>query len=243
MKPNYRNRFLAALRGTSVSSAIAAGFIAITIVPSHSATLTWDISPGTVGAGNGTITGGAGNWDTTPTLGNWTADAGANNVAWNNATLDGAVFTSTGGTVTQAGVAVNNITFNSTGYTVTGGTLTMGGAAPKITTNSDATVSSILGGTAGLTKDGSGVLSIPTKATYTGGTIVNAGVLNLTGGGDPGMTGAVGHARPLVLRHGVGAVKSGAVPLGCRRCRGCVLRGPGSPRMRCPRWCWRRWCC
>ncbi len=188
MKPNYRNRFLAALRGTSVSSAIAAGFIAITIVPSHSATLTWDISPGTVGAGNGTITGGAGNWDTTPTLGNWTADAGANNVAWNNATLDGAVFTGTGGTVTQAGVAVNNITFNSTGYTVTGGTLTMGGAAPKITTNSDATVSSILGGTAGLTKDGSGVLSIPTKATYTGGTIVNAGVLSLTGGGGAGGT-------------------------------------------------------
>jgi fibronectin-binding autotransporter adhesin len=188
MKPNYWNRFFAALQRATVSPALVAGFIAITILPSHSATLTWDISPGTVGAGNGTVTGGAGAWDTTPTLGNWTTDDGANNVAWNNATLDGAIFGGTGGTVTQAGVAVNNITFNGTGYTVAGGTLTMGGAAPKITTNSDATVSSVLAGTAGLTKDGSGILSIPTKATYTGGTIVNAGVLNLTGGGGAGGT-------------------------------------------------------
>jgi fibronectin-binding autotransporter adhesin len=189
MKPNYRNRFLAALQCNSVSSVLVAGFIAITIQSAGSATLTWDISPGTVGAGNGTITGGAGTWDTTPTLGNWTVDGGANNVAWvNNPTPDGAIFSGTGGTVTQAGVSVNNITFGSTGYTVTGGTLTMAGVAPKITANSDATISSVLGGTAGFTKDGSGILSIPTKATYTGGTIVNAGVLNLTGGGGSGGT-------------------------------------------------------
>lgn len=190
MKPNYRNRFLAALHRTSVSSSLAAGFITtITVLPSHSATLTWDVSPGTVGVGNGSITGGTGTWDTTPSLGNWTADGGANNVAWvNNATPDGAIFEGTGGTVTQAGVSVNNITFNSTGYTVTGGTLSMGGTSPKITANSDATVSSIIAGTTGLTKDGSGILSIPTKATYTGSTIVNAGVLNLSGGGGPSGT-------------------------------------------------------
>ena len=43
---------------------------------------TWDITPGTVGAGNGITTGGSGPWNTTN--GTWTNDAGASNIAWNN---------------------------------------------------------------------------------------------------------------------------------------------------------------
>ncbi len=201
MKPNLRNRFLAALYQSSVPSALAAGFIGITILPSYSATLTWDITPGTVGAGNGTITGGTGTWDTS--LGNWTLDAGANNVAWvNNNPPDNAIFGGAAGTVTQGGMTVNTITFDTAGYTVgpNTNTLNLGGASPRITANADATVSSVLAGTTGLTKDGSGILSIPTKATYTGNTVVNAGVLNLSGGG--GNTGTI---------RGTATVNNGAI--------------------------------
>lgn len=184
MKPNRWNRFLAAFQGAPLSSALVVTLIGLAAQPAHSATLTWDVAPGTTGAGNGTITGGAGNWDTTPSLGNWTADGGANNVAWvNGVTPDIAVFGGTAGIVTQAGIVTNGLIFNTAGYTVTGGTLTLGGTSPKITTAADATISSVLAGTAGMTKDGAAILNIPTKATYTGNTIVDAGVLNLTGGG------------------------------------------------------------
>lgn len=50
------------------------------------ATYTWDITPGTVGAGNSTLEDGAGAWNTTGTNGVWTNDGGANNVAWVNNT-------------------------------------------------------------------------------------------------------------------------------------------------------------
>ena len=51
------------------------------------ANVTWDITPGTVGTGNGTITDGPGTWDTS--TGNFTTDGGATNVAWNNTTNAG----------------------------------------------------------------------------------------------------------------------------------------------------------
>ena len=189
MKPNRWNRFLAAFQTAPVSSALVVSLIGLVAQPVHSATLTWDVAPGTTGVGDGAITGGVGNWDTTPSLGNWTSDGGANNVAWvNGVTPDIATFGGTGGIVTQAGIVTNGLIFNSAGYSVAGGTLTLGGTTPKITTAVDATVSSVLAGTAGMTKDGAAILNIPTKATYTGDTIVNAGVLNLTGGGGPSGT-------------------------------------------------------
>jgi fibronectin-binding autotransporter adhesin len=184
MKPNRWNRFLAAFQCVPLSSSLVISLIGLAAQPVHSATLTWDVTPGTTGVGDGAITGGVGNWDTTPSLGNWTSDGGANNVAWvNGVTPDIAVFGGTAGIVTQAGIVTNGLIFNTAGYSVAGGTLTLGGTTPKITTAADATVSSVLAGTAGMTKDGAAILNIPSKATYTGNTIVNAGVLNLTGGG------------------------------------------------------------
>ncbi len=183
MKSNRLNRYFATVQVASVSIVVSALF-GLSASLGHSASLTWDIAPGTVGAGNGAITGGVGIWDTTPSLGNWTADGGATNVAWvNNITPDGAIFQGTGGVVTQAGVVVNNLTFSTTGYSVTGGTLTLGGASPKITATADATMASIMAGSAGLIKDGAGILTISTQATYTGNTTVNAGILSLGGGG------------------------------------------------------------
>lgn len=50
----------------------------IIIAPSS----TWDIAPGTAGAGNGSITSAAGTWNTTTA--NWTNDGGATNAVWVN---------------------------------------------------------------------------------------------------------------------------------------------------------------
>ena len=64
-------------------------------------TFTWDITPGTIGAGDSAITGGTGAWNTSN--GNWTTDAGVNNVSWINAgsaPYNNAVFGGTAGTVT-----------------------------------------------------------------------------------------------------------------------------------------------
>lgn len=186
MKPNSRNRILAALRSSAPVTFVASALFASPDSAS-SATYTWDLAPGTAGAGNGTITGGAGVWDASAA--NWTGDAGTTNQSWpNNAlTPDGATFQGTGGAVTQGGIFVNNITFATAGYSITAGTLTLSGTTPKITATADATISSVLAGTAGLIKEGAGTLSISTRATYSGNTTVNGGILSLTGGGgEPG---------------------------------------------------------
>jgi len=142
--------------------------------------LTWDTSPGTVGAGDSSITGGTGTWNTTTALGNWTADGGANNIAWVNANNDGAIFGGTAGTVTVTSVTANSLTFNTTaGYIVTGSTITLAGTTPTITANVDAKISSVLAGTLGLVKSGAGTLTLSAANTYTGGTTINAGTLNL----------------------------------------------------------------
>ena len=60
----------------------ALAVVGISAGPAMAADVTWDITPGTVGAGDSAITGGTGTWDTT--TGNWTTDGGANNVAWDN---------------------------------------------------------------------------------------------------------------------------------------------------------------
>ena len=61
-------------------------------------------------------------------------------------------------------------------------TLTMGtGSSPSVTVNQNtATVSAPLAGTAGLTKNGAGTLTLAGTNTYTGTTNINAGTLNFS---------------------------------------------------------------
>ena len=161
----------------ALALAIAASFAG----SASAASLTWDITPGAIGAGDGIITGGTSAWDLSN--GNWTIDGGANNIGWVNANNDTAVFGDTAGTVTLGvPITAGGLTFNTTGYTVTGSTLTLGGATPTILVGSGmtATVSSILAGTTGLTKSGTGILVLSADNTYTGGTTVSAGTLLYT---------------------------------------------------------------
>src|SRR5437660_609188 len=89
----------------------------------------------------------------------------------------------TAGTVTiNAPVTAHNLTFNTSGYTVArtlANTLTLAGATPTTSMASgiSATISSVIAGTAGLTKAGLGTLTVSGANTYTGATAVNAGTL------------------------------------------------------------------
>ena len=148
---------------------------ALTCITAHAATLTWDITPGIVGAGDSAITGGAGIWDLSN--GNWTVDAGVNNIAWTDG--DSAILGGTAGTVTLGTpVSVDTITFNS-GYTIAGGTMTFSTAAPTITANGTlGTISSVVAGANGLSFNATGGVA----GTYLDGTNTYSGVTNVNSG-------------------------------------------------------------
>lgn len=82
---------------------------------SAQAQLTWDITPGVVGAGDNAITSDAGTWDVA-TTGNWTSDAGANNVVWTDGS--DAIFGDAGAnynvTIADGGVTVGDLTYEGT---------------------------------------------------------------------------------------------------------------------------------
>ena len=133
---------------------------------SHAASLTWN---------NGAATG---NWNTTDL--NWSGAA-----TWNNATPDQAVFGATGvGTVNlTTAITANKLTFNTAGYTISGNSLTPGGTTPTLTANADATISSVLAGSATITKNGAGKLTLTGANTLTGTVAVTQGTVELGSGG------------------------------------------------------------
>lgn len=143
-------------------------------------TLTWDSS----GLNPNAPVDGAGAWDTTSALwSNGTVDS-----IWNNAGNDIAVFGSSNGaagTVTVDTITAGGLTFNaatSGSYLLSGGTLTLGGSTPTITTNANAEISSAIAGTTGLTKAGSGVLTLSGTNSFTGGLKLNAGTVSFSAG-------------------------------------------------------------
>ncbi len=119
MKPNHpKTKLMQSSRNRKISLALAGSIAALLAAPAaHAASLTWDITPGTVGVGNGSVTGGGGTWDTTN--GNWTTDGGANNIAWVNANLDTAVFGGALGAVALgSNIDVGGLRFDTTGYSI-----------------------------------------------------------------------------------------------------------------------------
>ena len=117
-----------------------------------------------------TWNGGSGNntyWDVT----NGPLNNAAFNTASLNATVNGSVYT-------------NGITFQQAG-SLSGGTINLAGTTPTITTNANASVSSVFVGSNGLLKTGNGTLSLTNFNTYTGATIVSGGRLQLGPAPDP----------------------------------------------------------
>ncbi|MCW1925732.1 autotransporter-associated beta strand repeat-containing protein [Luteolibacter arcticus] len=141
--------------------------------------MTWDSS----GANPLAPVDGAGTWNTAVV--NWSD--GLADVLWPNTNADIAIFganNGAAGTIAVGTVTANGITFNAAGsgsYALSGGTITFGGTTPTITANVDASIGSQLSGGAGLTKEGTGILTLSSATNnYTGGTTVNAGTLRIT---------------------------------------------------------------
>ena len=143
----------------------------------------------------GSVVGGVGYWQLGPT--NWTDAAGAASAAWGG--VD-AVFAAGPATVTinngPGVVNANFLQFAVGGYSVGGGTLTLTGAAPTIRVGDGtaagaayiATISSVIAGSGGLTKTDLGALILSGNNTFTGGLILNGGLLGVSADanlGDP----------------------------------------------------------
>jgi autotransporter-associated beta strand protein len=135
---------------------------------------------------NGLIEGGAGTWNLTNS--NWTDADGAMNGAM--APAPGfAVFQGAGGVVTidnGAGrVGATGLQFASNGYALKGGALELSGAQATIRVgdgsaagaNTSATIAASLTGGATLVKADLGTLFLTGTNSYTGGTVVQAGIL------------------------------------------------------------------
>ncbi len=140
--------------------------------------LYWDTNGATAGLG------GVGLWDASSL--NWNIES-AGTAAPVAPTADRElIFSGTGGTVTLgSGAAANaGITFSSNGYTLSGSALALGGAAPATITVTSAlhtvTIASAVSGSAALRKSGSGKLMLTGTNSFTGGTTVAAGVLEIT---------------------------------------------------------------
>ncbi|WP_342250184.1 autotransporter outer membrane beta-barrel domain-containing protein [Sphingomonas sp. OTU376] len=146
----------------------------------------WD---GNGARGDSVITGGTGVWQAGGGNDNWTLDTGAANSAYTDGNF--AIFMAAPGTVTvDAGLGAVNASgmqFASSGYLVTGDGI--GLVAPQsIVRVGDgtaagagytATIASALGGSGQLVKTDLGTLVLTGVNSYTGGTAINGGVLQV----------------------------------------------------------------
>src|SRR4029077_14481076 len=144
-------------------------------------------TPGSIAFGRG----GNGTWNNVPTNTNWTTQDGTHNAAWGNGF---AIFAGTAGTVTLGdNIHFTGMQFLTDGYLVEApGSQTLL-AAPDTKIRTDvgvtATISAPIAndsGPAKLTKTDAGTLVLVGNNTYTGGTTIEAGTLQLGNGGTSG---------------------------------------------------------
>ena len=149
----------------------------------------WDTNGVTAGAGGATPTG---TWSSGGTT--WsTSSAGTAATSAVTTTTGDDLYFSAGTDATGTWICTlsstenaGSLTFEEGSVTISGGTqLTFGNTGNGIntTTSGTTTISSVIGGSAGLTKNGSGKLVLTSGNSYTGGTILNTGQI------DVGITG------------------------------------------------------
>ena len=153
--------------------------------------LYWDTNGASAGLG------GVGLWDASSL--NWNIESAGTAAPIAPAADREIIFSGTGGAVTLGtGAAANaGITFSSNGYSLIGSVLALGGPAPATITVSSAlhtvTIASAISGSAGLRKTGAGKLVLTGSNSFTGGTTITAGVLEISsdqslGGSISGLT-------------------------------------------------------
>jgi outer membrane autotransporter protein len=149
----------------------------------------WD---GTGPAGDNVVQGGSGVWTAAAT--NWTLPNGALNAAYDPTAL--AVFAAAPGTVTVNGpVSAAGMQFAVDGYHLSGDAITLTGGASSTIRVGDgsaagagyvATIDNVLTGATTLTKTDLGTLVLTGTNSYSGGTNITAGTLQLGNGGSAG---------------------------------------------------------
>ncbi len=166
----------------------------------------WDPSPNSIDAYPGY--GGPGTWETAASWWNGSADAGW--TTGNTATFAGAA----GGTVTLGNPeTADGLTFTTSGYTLSGNTLTLSGPLPAITvpTAGAVAIACVITGSAGLTENGVGTLTLSAANTFTGGISINGGALTMSGSGDLGDNGSdVGSFAGAIVDNGAFTYSSSA---------------------------------
>lgn len=139
-------------------------------------------------AGNGVVDGGTSTWDLLAT--HWTGADGAANAPWQSGF---AVFQGAAGTVTLGqNVSFSGMQFSTDGYRIAGNGFSLAGAQDTIV-NVDpfvkATIDAPLvngSGTTALTKSGTGTLILTANNSYSGGTVIDSGTLQIGNGGTSG---------------------------------------------------------
>jgi autotransporter-associated beta strand protein len=163
--------------------ALTTALALILVAPSSAASLRWGPSG----------SGGSGTWDANETV-QWFN--GVNSVKWPAAggVDDDAVFAGSPGTISIAngGITANDIAFNTTGYSIQGQTITLNGSSPSITTAGGviSEISSMIAGSAGLAKAGTGTLILRGNNSFSGNVVLGdtsggiaSGTLRITHGG------------------------------------------------------------
>jgi outer membrane autotransporter protein len=164
---------------------------------------------GTTTVADGTIHGGTGTWRVGPT--NWTNANGSSASAWGS---QFAVFQNNPANVTVDGsagaIVTTGMQFIGTGWNVGGDAITLDGVGGNTIVrvgdgtgagvSHTATIASVLAGNSRLIKDDLGTLILTGANTYTGGTRINNGVLQIGNGGTTGsITGDVLNSAALVF--------------------------------------------
>src|SRR3954469_3117135 len=155
-------------------------------------------------------TGGAGTWDNTNA--NWSSVvAGPLDYTWQSNGNERANFVdgtgTAAGTVTLgAPITAYGLNFGTANYVIAGGgnTLTFTGPGGIINNSVAATINAQIAGTVGLTKTGSGTLTLNAANTYSGTTTVSGGTLV----GVAQSSGSPFSSGPITLNNGILQVKA-----------------------------------
>ena len=129
---------------------------------------------------NDTVNGGTGTWDAATT--NWTNQNGSATAPWDSGF---AVFTGAAGTVTVAGAqAFTGLQFITDGYQLVAGTggalMPVGTALVRVDPGVTAEIAAPITGTGGINKADAGTLVLSGSNSYSGGTTLSGGILQVS---------------------------------------------------------------
>jgi fibronectin-binding autotransporter adhesin len=160
----------------------------VNLINKGSATLNfWDGAAGP--KFDNAVNGGDGVWQNSTGNDNWADIGGALNAGYDDGAF--AIFSGTAGTVTidnsLGAVSASGVQFATGGYRITGDALTLDGAQAVIRVGDGtaagaayvATIDAELTGAAGLVKTDAGTLVLTGSNSYTGGTSINGGTLQI----------------------------------------------------------------